>query len=92
MQLGNGILGFCTVGGKGYGNAEGGTYGFGNLSEGELGVHFSLGLAHVAHDDKGASVGKYFLQGRKCAAYASVIGYLASLIEGHVEIYADNHF
>ena len=81
---------FGAVGSKLNGNAEVCAHGLYDLRERELGVHLSFGLAHVAHDDECAAVGKDFLERGQCAANAGVVGHVAVLIEGYVEVNANN--
>ena len=81
---------FGAVGSKLNGNAEVCAHRFYDLRERELGVHLSFGLAHVAHDDECAAVGKDFLKRGQCAANAGVVGHVTVLIEGYVEVNANN--
>ena len=63
-----------------------------DLREGELGIDFAFGLAHVAHDDKASAISEYLLQGGEGAADTGVVGDLAVLVERHVEVNADDGF
>ena len=44
----------------------------------------------MAHHDDGTAIGQNFLERRKCAADAGVVGYLAVLIQRNVEVYTYN--
>ena len=86
------ILCLCAVRCELDGRAECSGNGIRDLSEGEFGVHFSFGLAHVAHDDEGSSVGKYLFQGGQGATYARVVRDFSVFVKGYVEVNADDDF
>ena len=84
------LLGFGAVGGKLHFCAQGSGHGVDNLTERELGIHFSLGFSHMRHDDKGTTVSKNLLQGRESTADAGVVSDFAILIQWHIEIHTYN--
>ena len=46
----------------------------------------------MRHDDEGTAVAQNFLEGGEGAADAGVIGDVAVVVEGHVEVNADDGF
>ena len=84
------FLCFGAVGSKGNGSFERCGYGLLDSTEGELGVDFAFGLAHVAHDDESAAIGKNLFEGGEGAADAGVVGDFSFFVEGHIEVYADD--
>ena len=44
----------------------------------------------MAHHDEGTTIGKYLLQGGQSTTDTGVVGYVAILVQWHVEIYTDN--
>ena len=59
-----------------------------DLGEGEFGVDFAFGLAHVRHEDEAAAVGQDFLEGGEGTADAGVVRDVAVFVQGHVEVNA----
>ena len=68
--------------------AEGFRHSVANLQQREFGIDFAFGFAHVRHQDKAAAVVEYLFEGGKGTADAGIVGDMAILIEGHIEIYA----
>ena len=87
-----GIKSFGSVGSELDGNAEGLGHGGDNLFQRQLGVDLAFGFAHVRHDDEGAAVVEDFLEGGEGTADAGVVGDVAVLVEGHVEVNANESF
>ena len=63
-----------------------------NLLQGELRVHLSFGLAHVAHDDQRTAVGQHLLQCGQRTTDTGIVGNFTIFIKRHVEVHTDNHF
>ena len=58
-----------------------------NLRERHLGVDLAFGLAHVRHNDERTAVGKHFFQCGEGTTDTGVVGDVAILVEGHIEVY-----
>ena len=89
-QGGGSLLCLGAVGSELYGCAESGGHSVHNLAQRELGIHLAFGLAHVRHDDQRAAVGQHFLQSGECATDTGVVGYVTVLVQGYIEVHADN--
>ena len=61
-----------------------------NLLERIFGVGILLGTAHVRHQNHGAAFSEHLLDGGDGGTDAGIVRHLALLVEGHVEIHADN--
>ena len=61
-----------------------------DLFERVFGIGILLGTAHVRHEDHGSALLEHLLDGGHCGADAGVVRHFALLVEGHVEVHADN--
>ena len=61
-----------------------------DLLERVLGIGILLGASHVRHQDHRTAAGEHLFDGGHGGADARVVGHFALLVEGHVEIHADN--
>ncbi len=92
LQSGSHVSGGSAVGSELYVGAESLGYGVLDLRERHLGVHFAFGLAHVAHDDERTAVSEDFLEGGESTADTGIVGDVAVLVQGHIEVNAYDGF
>ena len=74
------LLSLGTVGSESHGNAESLLYSLADLAQRLLHIHLALGLAHVAHDDGGTTVGQNLLQCGQGTGDAGVVRNLTILV------------
>ena len=63
-----------------------------DLRERHLGIDFSFGFSHVAHENNAAAVIENFFDGGEGTADTGVVGHMTVLIQRHVKVYANNSF
>ncbi len=90
LEVGGHVVGGGAVFGESYVGAEGLGNGVLNLAERHFGVHLAFGLAHVRHDDERTVVVQDFLEGGEGTADAGIVSDVAVLVEGHIEVNADD--
>ena len=70
--------------------AQSSSYSILNLSQAVFSIHLAFGFTHMAHDNERTTFIEDMLQGRYCTANTGVIGNFTILIEGYIEVHADN--
>ena len=83
---------FSTVRSELHLHAECSAYGFYNLAQAELSVHFAFRFAHVAHDDQRTTLVEDVLESRQRTTDTGVVCNLSILVQWHIKVHTYNRF
>ena len=90
FECGSLSLRLCAVLSELNGTTERSSHSVLDLTEAELSLHFAFRLAHVAHDDERTTLVEDVLERRQRTADTGVVGDFTILVQGHIEVHADN--